>query len=197
MSRRARTDRHSSRPPDQRGGQCYDPLLRYRRRVLTDAQAERLAACARVLDPPARIVMTGHVAAGALAAVTGAARPGVEVLALGAGEVARVDGSIDMLFIGPAVRYSAAVETFQRWPGRVVPGGTLFVHGAFATPPLTAALVRTVGSSRSWRYFGRDGALAEYVRADLTIGERVLDVIAQLAQMPSFVRRLTRQARRT
>ena len=164
-------------------------------RVLNDAQAERLAACARVLDPPARIVMTGRVEARALAAVTGAARPGVEVLALGANEVGRVDGSIDMLFIGPAARYGAAVETFQRWPGRVVPGGTLFVHGAFATPPLTTALVRTVGASRAWRYFGREGALAEYVRADLTIGERVLDVIAQLAQMPSFVRKLTRAER--
>jgi hypothetical protein len=175
--------------------ESYDHLLRYRRAVLTEAQAERLAACARVLDPPARIVMTGNVAAEALAAVTGAARPGVEVLALAANEVARVDGSIDMLFIGPAARYSGAVEIFQRWPGRVVPGGTLFVNGAFAAPPLTAALLRTVGASRAWRYFGRDGALAEYVRADLTIGERVLDAVAQLAQMPSFVRTLARRRR--
>jgi hypothetical protein len=164
---------------------------------LTQAQAERLAACSRVLDPPARIVMTGHVAPKALAAVAGAARPRVDVLALGPGEVARVDGSIDMLFIGPMSRYSAAVETFQRWPGRVVPGGTLFVYGAFDAPPLTAALLRTVGASRAWRYFGRDGALAEYVRADLTIGERVLDAFAQLAQVPSFLRRLERQRRRT
>lgn len=165
--------------------------------MLTHAQTERLAACARVLDPPARIVMTGHVATKALAAVTGAARPGVDVLALGPGEVARVDGSIDMLFIGPAARYSAAVEIFQRWPGRVVPGGTLFVDGAFETPPLTAALLRTVGVSRAWRYFGRDGSLAEYVRADLTIGERVLDAFAQLAQIPSFLRRLERRRRQT
>jgi hypothetical protein len=168
-------------------------LLRYRRAVLTHAQAERLSACSRVLDPPARIVMTGHVTPRAIAAVSGAARPGVEVLALAAGEVARVDGSIDMLFIGPAARYGAAVEIFQRWPGRVVPGGTLFVHGAFTTAPLTAALLRTIGASRAWRYFGRDGELAEYVRADLTIGERVLDAFAQLAQMPSLARRLARR----
>jgi hypothetical protein len=140
--------------------------------------------------------MTGHVAARAIAAVTDAAQPGVEVLMLAPGEVARVDGSIDMLFIGPAARYSAALEIFQRWPGRVVPGGTLFVHGAFAAPPLTAALLRTVGASRAWRYFGRDGELAEYVRADLTIGERVLDAVAQLAQIPSFVRMRARRQRR-
>ena len=64
-----------------------------------------------------------------------------------------------------------------------MPGGLLFVHGAFAAPPLTAALLRTIGSSRAWRYYGRDGALAEYVRADLTHGERVLDAIAQVAQI--------------
>lgn len=137
--------------------------------------------------------MTGQVTSEALAAVTGAARSGVEVLALAPGEVARVDGSIDMLFIGPAARYSACVEIFQRWPGRVVPGGTLFVHGAFASPPQTAALLRTVGATRAWRYFDREGSLAEYVRADLTIGERVLDAIAQLAQMPSFIRTLARR----
>jgi hypothetical protein len=163
--------------------------------VLTHVQAERLAACARVLDPPARIAMTGHVAAEALAAVTAAVQPGVEVLALAPGEVARVDGSIDMLFVGPAARYRGAVEIFQRWPGRVVPGGTLFVHGAFAAAPLTAALLRTVGASRAWRYFGRDGALAEYVRADLTIGERVLDAGVQLAQIPSLVRGIARRRR--
>lgn len=165
--------------------------------MLSQAQAERLAACARVLDPPARIAMTGRVAAEALAAVTGAARPGVEVLALAPGEVALVDAPIDMLFVGSAGRYRTAVEMFQRWTARVVPGGTLFVHGAFAEPSLTAALLRTVGASRAWRYFGRDGMLAEYVRADLAIGERVLDAIAQLAQTPSFVRTLARRSRQT
>ena len=104
-----------------------------------------------------------------------------------------VEGSIDVLFVGPASPYSAAVETFLHWPGRVVPGGTMFVYGAFAAPPLTAALLRTVGSSRAWRYFGREGALAEYVRADLSHGERVLDAIAQAAQMPSFARGLARR----
>jgi hypothetical protein len=158
--------------------------------VLTDAQAERLRACARVLHPPARIVMTGNVAPEALAAVRAGAGPGVDVVVASAGEI---EGSIDVLFVGPASPYSAAVELLRYWPGRVVPGGTLFVHGAYALAPLTAALLRTVGSSRAWRYFGREGALAEYVRADLSHGERVLDAIAQAAQLPSFARGLARR----
>jgi len=161
--------------------------------VFSSAQADRLEACARVLDPPARVVMTGSVPTEALAAIRRGASPGVEVLVVGTGEVAGIEGSIDLLFIGPAAPYSVAAELFGRWPGRVAPGGLLFVHGAFATPPLTAALLRAIGSSRAWRYYGRDGALAEYVRADLTHGERVLDAIAQLAQLAYFARRMARR----
>jgi hypothetical protein len=161
--------------------------------VLTDVQAERLRACARVLSPPARIVMAGNVAPEALAAVRSGAIAGVEVIVAGEGSTGGADGFIDVLFIGPASPYSAAAELLQTWPGRVVPGGTLFVHGAFALPPLTAALLRTIGSSRGWRYFDREGTLAEYVRADLSHGERVLDAIAQAAQMPGFARSLARR----
>ena len=164
--------------------------------VVTDAQAERLRACARVLKAPARIVLTGDIARGATQALSAGAAPGVEVIALAPDEIARLDGPIDVLFIGPARRFSLAVDLFERWPGRVVPGGTLFVHGAFATPPLTAALLRTVGPSRAWRYFGREGALAEYFRADLSHGERVLDAIAQVAQLPWFARQVARRRMR-
>ena len=161
--------------------------------MLTPAQSERLKACARVLDAPARIVMTGAVSADARAAVAAGAGAGVEVLIVGEDEVKRVDGSIDVLFVGPTARYSEAVDVLQRWPGRVAPGGTLFIYGAFAAPALTVALLRTIGSSRAWRYFGRDGALAEYVHAELSHGERVLDAIAQAAQMPYFARTLARR----
>ena len=161
--------------------------------MLTDAQAQRLHACARVLSPPARVVMTGNVAPPARApqAPGGRVRGSREVRA--GRQISSVDGSIDVLFIGPASPYSAAVELFQTWPGRVVPGGSLFVHGAFALPPLTAGLLRTIGGSRGWRYFDREGALAEYVRSDLSHGERVLDAIAQAAQLPWFVRGLVRR----
>jgi len=161
--------------------------------VLDEAQTERLRACARVLRAPARIVLTGDVAPSAAQAMKAGAPPGVEVLELAADDIAQLDGPIDVLFIGPARRYSLAVDIFERWPGRVVPGGTLFVHGAFATAPLTAALLRTVGASRAWRYFGREGGLAEYFRADLSHGERVLDAIAQVAQLPWFARRIARR----
>ena len=143
-----------------------------------------------MLDAPARIVMTGAVSASAREAAAAGAGEGVEVLVVGEAEVKAVDGSVDVLFIGPTARFSDALDLFQRWPGRVVPGGTLFVYGAFASPALTAALLRTIGSSRAWRYFGRDGALAEYVHAELSAGERVLDAIAQAAQMPYFARTL-------
>ena len=156
-----------------------------------------MEACARVLDPPARVVMTGGVPPEALAAVRRGADPGVEVLVAGPGEVATVEGSIDLLFIGPAAPYSVAAELFARWSGRVAPGGLLFVHGAFAAAPLTAALLRAVGMSRAWRYYGREGALAEYVRADLTHGERVLDTLAQLAQLAYFARRQARRRLRS
>lgn len=161
--------------------------------MLTPAQSERLEACARVLDAPARIVMTGAVSQAARDAVTGGAGPGVEILVVEQAEAKRVDGSIDVLFIGPTMRYSDALDLFQRWPGRVVPGGTLFIYGAFASPALTTALLRTIGTSRAWRYFGREGALAEYVHAELSTGERVLDAIAQASQMPYFARTLARR----
>ena len=161
--------------------------------VLSPAQVALLQACTRVLVAPARVVMTGNVSPDAEAAIRGHAGPGVEVLVFGPGAIARVDGSIDVLFIGPAAPYSVAAELFGRWAGRVAPGGLLFVHGAFAAAPLTAALLRTIGSSRGWRYYGREGELAEYVRADLTHGERVLDAMAQLAQVGYFARRLVRR----
>jgi hypothetical protein len=162
-------------------------------RVLSPPQLSLLKACTRVLIAPARVVMTGNVSPDAVEAIRGAASPGVEVLVVEPGEVARVDGSIDVLFIGPAAPYSIAAELFGRWAGRVAPGGLLFVHGAFAAPPLTAALLRTIGASRGWRYYGREGELAEYVRADLTHGERVLDAMAQVAQVGYFARRLARR----
>ncbi len=183
----------TGRTLDADAGGARAIALRYRRAVLTDVQAERLTACARVLSAPARIVMTGNVVPDALAAMQAGAAEGVGVVVLPSGEIDGVEGSIDVLFMGPASPYSAAVDMFQRWPARVVPGGTLFVHGAFAFPPLTAALLRTIGSSRGWRYFDRDGALAEYVRADLSHGERVLDAFAQAAQLPWFARGLARR----
>jgi hypothetical protein len=118
---------------------------------------------------------------------------GVTVLTVAPDALDQVDGPIDVLVVGPSAPYSAAVDVLERWSARVVPGGTMFVVGAFAAPPLTAALLRTIGHSPGWRLFGRDGALSEYTRADLTRGERVLDGIAHVAQLPSFARALARR----
>ncbi len=161
--------------------------------MLTPSQAQRLKACTRALDAPARVVVAGHGADSAVTALGAGAAEGVDVLAVAPDALDQVDGPIDVLFVARAGRYSAATEALERWGARVVPGGTMFVHGAFAAPPVTAALLRTVGSSPGWRYFGRDGALAEYTRADLTPGERTLNTVAQLAQLPAFARSLARR----
>lgn len=161
--------------------------------MLTPSQAARLKACTRAIDAPARVVVAGHDTDSAVAALRAGAAPRVEVIAAAPDALDQVDGPIDVLFVARTGRYSASAEALERWGARVVPGGTMFVHGAFASPPVTAALLRTVGSSPGWRYFGRDGALAEYTRAALTPGERTLNTVAQLAQLPAFARALVRR----
>lgn len=156
--------------------------------MLTSSQAETLRNCVRVLHSPSRVVATGHGAEEAAGAMREAAPDGVEVLVIAPGALESVDGPIDVLLIGSTGRYSVAVDAIEQWSARVVPAGTMFVLGAFQAPPLTGALLRTAGTSPGWRYFGRDGDLAEYTRANLTRGERVLDTIAQLAQLPRFAR---------
>lgn len=156
--------------------------------MLTDSQAQRLLECARALGSPARVLATGHGAPDAARAMAAAAPSGVQVLTVAPGELEAIDGPIDVLFVGPTGRYSTAVEALERWSARVVPAGTMFVFGAFTVPALTAALLRSIGSSPGWRYFGRDGSLAEYTRANLTRGERTLDAVAQVAQLPGFAR---------
>lgn len=161
--------------------------------MLSDAQATRLQACARVLHAPGRIVVIGRFTGPAVEVLTGAASEGVEVLAVGADALGAVDGPIDLLYVGAPGRYTQALEALERWGGRVVPSGTLFVQGAFSAPPVTGAMLRFLGTSPAWRYAGREGSLAEYTRAVLTPGERVLDGIVHVAQLPSFARALARR----
>ena len=40
----------------------------------------------------------------------------------------------------------------------------MLVHDAFSSIGVTLALLTSVAPSRSWRYLGRDGSLAAYVR---------------------------------
>lgn len=161
--------------------------------MLTPAQVTLLSACARVLHAPERIVVTGGGSEAVTELLQGAAVTGVHVHDVAPDAVDQVDGPIDMLVIGPVVPYSWAVDTIERWSARVVPAGSMFILGAFTVPALTVALLRTAGSSPGWRYFGREGTLAEYTRADLHSGERLLNGVAQLAQLPGFARTAARR----
>lgn len=152
-----------------------------------------LSECAHVLHAPERIVVTGGGSAHVAALLREAAVPGVHVLDVAPDDVDSVDGPVDMLVIGPVVPYTWAVDTIERWSTRVVPAGSMFVIGAFSVPALTAALLRTAGSSPGWRYFSREGNLAEYTRADLRSGERLLNGIAQVSQLPGFGRAALRR----
>jgi len=100
--------------------------------------------------------------------------------------LAQAPPSIDLLFVDGAHRYGPAGDDLLRWGARVVPGGRMLVHDAFSSLGVTGALLRHVTPSRDWRYAGRDGSLAEYVRAPRTAGS----VLRQFAEFPYFARNL-------
>ena len=73
-------------------------------------------------------------------------------------------------------------------------GGALLVHDAFSSVGVTLALLRGVAFGGEWRYRGRAGSLAEYVRAPLAGRARARNAAAQLAQLPWFARNLVVKA---
>jgi hypothetical protein len=74
------------------------------------------------------------------------------------------DGPVDLLFVDGAHRFGPARADLVRWGARVPDGGRMLVHDAFSSVGVTLALLTSVVPSRSWRYAGRDGSLAAYVR---------------------------------
>jgi hypothetical protein len=74
------------------------------------------------------------------------------------------DGPVDLLFVDGAHRFGPARADLVRWGARVPDGGRMLVHDAFSSIGVTLALLTSVAPSRSWRYLGRDGSLAAYVR---------------------------------
>ena len=76
----------------------------------------------------------------------------------------RSQGDVDLLFVDGAHRYGPARDDIVRWGARVRAGGRMLVHDSFSSVGVTLALLRDVTFSRRWRYVGRDGSLAEYVR---------------------------------
>lgn len=77
-----------------------------------------------------------------------------------------VIGGIDLLYIDGAHRYRPASDDIARWGERVVPGGVMLIHDSFNAIGVTLAQLRLLFLSRTWRYVGRAGSLAEYRRVD-------------------------------
>jgi predicted O-methyltransferase YrrM len=98
-----------------------------------------------------------------------------------------VDGSIDVLFVDGAHRYSLALGDLRDWGARVRPGGTMLVHDTFGSVGVTLAVLRGVLSDRGWRYRGRVGSLAEFRREPRT----AVSVLRALASLPWLARNIT------
>lgn len=101
-----------------------------------------------------------------------------------------VSGPVDLLFVDGAHRYGPARDDLVQWGARVPPDGRMLVHDSFSSVGVTLALLRHVTFSRRWRYVGRDGSLAEWVRAPSGLADAAL----QLAQLPWFARNLVVKA---
>ena len=83
-----------------------------------------------------------------------------------------VAGEVDLLYVDGAHRYGPARADLDRWGARVRPGGAMLVHDAFSSVGVTLALLRGCLFSRSLRYVGRDGSLAEYRREPGGLSQR-------------------------
>jgi hypothetical protein len=97
---------------------------------------------------------------------------------------------IDLLFIDGAHRFGPARDDVVGWGARVSPGGRMLVHDAFSSVGVTLALLSRVTFAAGWRYAGRDGSLAEYVRAPRSAGS----MLRQIAALPYFARNLVVKA---
>lgn len=102
-----------------------------------------------------------------------------------------VHGEVDVLFVDGAHRYGPARDDLVRWGARVRPGGRMLVHDSWSSIGVTLALLRTtLAPGGHWRYVGRDGSLAEFVREDRPGWGSAL---SQLAQLPWFAANVVRK----
>jgi hypothetical protein len=97
------------------------------------------------------------------------------------------DGPVDLLFVDGAHRFGPARADLVSWGARVPDGGRMLVHDAFSSIGVTLALLTSVAPSRSWRYLGRDGSLAAYVR------DRSMTPGRELAELGWFCANLARK----
>jgi predicted O-methyltransferase YrrM len=101
-----------------------------------------------------------------------------------------VSGELDLLYVDGAHRYAPARDDLARWGERVRPGGRMLVHDSFSSVGVTLASLRLLLAGSEFRYLGRSGSLAEYVRERLDGRARLANAGAQLAQLPWFARNL-------
>jgi predicted O-methyltransferase YrrM len=94
-----------------------------------------------------------------------------------------VPGPVDVLFVDGAHRFAPARADLVRWGGRVRAGGRLLVHDAWSSIGVTLALMATTVFGRRWRYVGREGSLAEFVREDV---RGAGNAARQLRELPWF-----------
>jgi predicted O-methyltransferase YrrM len=103
-----------------------------------------------------------------------------------------VPGPVDVLFVDGAHRFGPARADLARWGDRVRPGGRMLVHDAWSSVGVTLALLATTVFGRRWRYVGRTGSLAEFVRDDNPGGAR--NAWRQLGELPWFARNVVVKA---
>jgi len=101
-----------------------------------------------------------------------------------------VTGELDLLYVDGAHRYTPARADIELWGVRVSPAGTMLIHDAFNAIGVTLAQLRLLVFSRSWRYVGRSGSLAEYRRERLAARATIGNILRQLGGFPYFARNM-------
>ena len=102
------------------------------------------------------------------------------------------DGPVDLLFVDGAHRFAPARADLVGWGARVPDGGRMLVHDAFSSVGVTLALLTATVPQPSWRYLGREGSLAVYVRS--AGGARGSLAPQELRELPWFAGNLVRKA---
>jgi len=150
-----------------------------------DRGPQEIAPDASLGDADHAAFMANLAGAGVAERVRHVRRPSAEAHA-------DVDGPVSLLYVDGAHRFAPARADLAGWGARVAPGGSMLVHDAFSSVGVTLALLTTCAGSRSWRYMGRTGSLAEYERraAPPGVAERARDAARQLAELPWFARNL-------
>jgi predicted O-methyltransferase YrrM len=102
-----------------------------------------------------------------------------------------VPGLVDVLFVDGAHRFAPARADLVCWGGRVRSGGRMLVHDAWSSIGVTLALLTTTVVGGRWRYVGREGSLAEFVREDV---HGAGNAARQLRELPWFARNVMLKA---